>query len=399
MIDYEYVNRKFADLSATLLVPTFRKLALTYCVSAKDFYDALELYCDLRGDEIYEDGHKERIDKYRLRLIRIANRLNVVNTEQVKNEVLFEGKVYDCRLKASMVAAYRYLAESIGDLCIASVSDSTLTRSIDIVNRDGFSVVEFTLLLCLFTSIQGRTVGKLNMPVTTENERKRARGSFRKIKDVLFSKELESVLVDLLLDGLMKDHQRNYDDNLYKHLRDFWILESKRKLKTAQYAVKCYGKSIDKTYYKDADFDVLSAADQMRLLKDNEDIARTQWLFFTVLPLTEAYMDGALPSDIDELIMLGGTVSDTKEKSALINIQSLYLKSNVVPFQMKEHIKNMPPSYYEVSAEECLIAQRFALAIKGYIGEVRKSVVTLLEVLPEAQISGKQGLWEYMLRL
>ena len=399
MIDYEYVNRRFADLSMSLLAPAFRKMALTFCITPKDFYDALEMNNALKGFDDYDGEHKERIDKYRLRLIRLTKRLNAVKRDITKNDELFEKKVYDCQLNESMVVSYQYLAQAIGDTYIEKVHKSVLLRSIDIGDRDGFSLVEFALLMCLLLSIQGRSVGRLNAAVNTEYELRRARARFGKMKAVLFSAELENILINLMLDYLAEYYQKNYEDRLSKHLTKYWLPKKRRHLKTARYAVKRYGNEIDNIYYKDADYDSLDAADLIRLFRENEDIARTQWLFFVVLPMTEAYLDGVLPLNVCEFTKFVSGINGKSEIPMVLNIQRFLLNSDTVSPQIKDHIKNMPPSYYDATIEDYLVAQRLAQAIKGYVAEVQKAVVALLETLPEAQIAGKQGLWHYLSRL
>ena len=158
MIDYEYVNRRFEDLSNTLLIPAFRRMALTYRATCGDVYTAMELYNELRCVECLEEDYKARIDKYRLRLIRLTKRLNEAHSEPDKNAVMFDKKTYDCKLEDSMVTSYHCLAQLLGDHCIDTVPAQTIVRSIDLCDRNGFSIVEFMLVVCLFFSIQGRSV-------------------------------------------------------------------------------------------------------------------------------------------------------------------------------------------------------------------------------------------------
>ena len=75
------------------------------------------------------------------------------------------------------------------------------------------------------------------------------------------------------------------------------------------------------------------------------------------------------------------------------------LESKKISIDTKEYIKNMPSTYYMVSCEDYLIAQKFCSVLKNYCGEVQKTVVTLLEILPGTQVTGEQSLWEYMFNL
>lgn len=401
MIDYEYADRQFQHLANTLMLPAFRKIAMTYCTTQSEFYDALELFYSLSGVELDEADIKERLDKYRLRLIRLVERLNVEKEDirKAKNDVFFKGKVYDSKLHESMVEAYRYLAHAMGDQYIETIPENIWIRSIAVEDREGFSVVEFTLLLCLFLSIKGKSVGKLNAPVESENEKKRAKIRFRKIKETLLSKEMLITLSYLLLDLLADYHQKNYEDNYFRHLRNFWLPESKRHLKTAQYAVQRYGNGITKDYYTESDIDALSTEKKIQFLVENGDVARTQQLFFVIQPIVTAYVDGALPLNICELAQQESERCDAAEKPIEINMREILMASNAVSEETKEHIRNMPAAYYAATIEDYLVAGRTALAIREYAQGVVKAVAALFETLPEAQMTGEQGMWDYLLSI
>lgn len=401
MIDYEYADRQFLDLSDRLLTPAFRKIAMTYCATQGEFYDALELFYVLLGVELDEADIKERLDKYRLRLIRLIDRFNIEKEDirKAKNHIFFKEKVYDYKLHESMVEAYRNLAQALGDQYMETIPVNIWIRSIAVEDREGFSVVELTLLLCLFLSVQGRSVGKLNVSLESENEKKRAKLRFRKIKETLLSKEMLTILTYLILDLLADYHKKNYENNYYRHLRNFWLPERKRHLKTAQYAVQRYGNRITKAYYTESDMDALNAAEKIQLLTENGDIARIQQLFFVIQPIVTAYVDGTLPLNLCELAQQESISCGAAERPIAINMRDFLLASNAVSEETKNHIRSMPPTYYEATIEDYWVARRVALAIREYARGVIKAVVTLLETLPEAQIAGEQGMWNYLLSI
>jgi hypothetical protein len=74
-------------------------------------------------------------------------------------------------------------------------------------------------------------------------------------------------------------------------------------------------------------------------------------------------------------------------------------ESKGIPLDTKEHIRNMPESYYIVSCENYLVSQKFYDMLKLFCSEVQRAVVSLLEVLPGTQFAGENGLWDYLISL
>ena len=399
MVDYNYSDRKYKDLAEKLLIPAFRNMALSYCVDRSDIYEALELYdalCRTEDDEtlLYE----EAIRKYRLRIIRLIKRLNVEETKDENNDVFFLDKVYDSKLHLSMVSSYLPLAKMIDDCNMQTVPLNIVIRSLAVEDREKFSVVEFALLVCLLISVKGRSVDKINRPITTENELKRAKPRLKKIKEGLFSKKLEIILLNLILNILSRYYQKDYEDTLCRYLTDFWLPESKRHLKTSRYAVKRYGGKIVKSHYSEEDLEKLSPGETMQLFETNERISRLQWLFFVILPICQAFFEGGMPRNICEnMEMKKGNLNE--EGVLNIDMREYLLGSHLLDSKMKEHIKNMPSSSYTAAAEDFLVARKLCDAVTEYIAGVRKAVVQLLETLPEAKIAGKIELWEYLSNL
>ncbi len=397
MIDYVFADQQFDDLSNKLLLPAFRKIALSYCTTSSNIYDALELYNDLTGTELSAgEGRSDLLDKYRLRLTRLIQRLNIENSSNKTSNIFFAKKVYDTKLYENMVIPYLGLSKTLGDTYAQTFSLETWTRSIAIEERKGFSFVEFALIICLFLALKGRSIGKLNVPITTENELKRAKPRFKKIKKVLFSKEFEIILGSLLLDLLADYHQKNYEDSLNHHITAYWLPTNKQHLKSARYAAKRYGNKV-KEYYSYTDFDALNSTRKLSLLTEHENINKIQWLFFVIVPIVEVFLNNALPSDIQQLFISESTHQTTN--STTINMRDHLLSSNIVLPDIQEHIKNTLPTTYETIAEDYLIAYKLYNSILEYISEIRKAVVSLLETLPESCIAGNIDLWHYFLKL
>ena len=398
MVDYYFAERVFDELKQKLLIPAFRNFALTYAVPSSIVYDVLESCCE--EPEESQANRKDLADKYRLRLVRLINELRISKSNDTSDNALYVSKIYDDKLNEVMVRAYRNLAQVMGDKITLMFPESTLLRNLSIEERIGFSFVEFALLLSLFLSIQGRSIGKLMEQMDTPNKVKRAIPRLRKIKDTLFSKEFERELMRLMMDLMIVYHQENYEDNLNRHLRNFWLPQSKRNLKTAKYAVDRYaGKFVCDDDYPRKEYEKLSEREKVQLVEQNHEIMQIQRLFFIIFPVTEAFIIGALPARIEDAIAKSETKEHVENGGMEISLRNYLLESNEIPIDTKAHIRNMPASNYMVSCENYLVSQKFYDVLKFYCSEVQRAVVSLLEVLPGTQFAGENGLWDYLISL
>lgn len=393
MVDYDFSDRLFDNLTKKFIVPAFRKFALTYSVSSSIAYDTIE-FC-YEGTET-EIDRKDMVDKFRLRLARIIEQMRFEKDIDPNEKAFYVSKLYDDKLNEVMVEAYRNLAKPLGDEIALAFPKKTLLRNLSLEDRSAFSFVEFAFLLCLFLSIRGRSLKTLSEPIETKNQLKRAIPRFRKIKDVLFSKQFEFALMGLMLDLLAEHHQKNYSDRLNCHIRDYWLPQSKRKLKTAKYAVQQHGnRVISNDYYPLEEYKKLSDVDQVRLIEDNQEVMLIQRLFYIIIPVIEALIIGALPTNQS----LEQIAQQSLGSPALFQIKEYLLSSSTIPTGTKKHIQNMPDAYYTVTCEDYFVAQRIYEIMKYYYCEVQKSVVSLMETLPGFQIAGENGLWEYLINL
>lgn len=395
MIDYEVVERRFNVISQKFLVPAFRKLALTHCATHIDFYDSLELFENLADKISPYLVRKDILDGYRLRLINLVSRLSIEGIKTEKNDAFFLSKVYDPKLNENMVVAYYPFAKAISDDWVQSIPGTILARTIDVNDREGFSMVEMTLLLCLIVSLRGRSLATLNRPIVTDNELKRAKPRLRKIRDNLYSKNMEIVLSSFILDWLADYYQESYEELLNRHLTSFWLPENKRHLKTARYAVQRYGGGITKEYYTYEELEKLSDEQSIRLTNENGDLQIMQWLFFKIVPMTEAFIDGSLPLISDDI----GAYFEIDENTNTLSIKEHLLSSPLVSGATKEHIKNSPESYYEATPEDFLVSQKLAVAINSYIRGISNAAVSLMSMLQEAQIAEGLDWQEYFINL
>ena len=397
MIDYMFSDRLFEELARKLIVPAFRKFALTYSVSNSTAYDVMECcYDSVVMQEESEATRKDMVDNLRRRLVRIIEQLQTNEEASKDTKQLYVAKIYDCKLNEEMVRAYYNIVGKLGDTELMMFSEKTILRNLNIENRQGFSFVEFAMLLCLVLSVRGRSLKKLIEPMDTDNKQKRAIARFRKIKDTLFSKQFEHVLMDLMLDLLAEYHQADYEDIYNRHIRDYWLPTSKRKLKTAEYATQRYGnKIISSNVYPREEYEKLSDVEQLKLVEDNSVVMLYQRLFYVIVPVIEALIVGAIPVDI-------GLVNKRQDGDHIpiqINLREYLLTSLEIPASTKEHIRNMPESYYTVSCEDYVVAVRIYKIMKQYYYEVQKAIVSLLEVLPGSQFVGDCGLWDYLINL
>lgn len=138
------------------------------------------------------------------RLTNLVNRLTPeakgIPVGTPKGEGFFVEKVFDPVLKSCMEGSYNVVAMTIGDDMIAVLSDNCTGIEDSFKDRKGFAFVEYATLVCLFGAIRGRSIEALNRPIVTENEKKRARARFRKIRDVLYSKTFEYSMMSALFD-------------------------------------------------------------------------------------------------------------------------------------------------------------------------------------------------------
>lgn len=398
MIDYELAERVFENINQRLIIPAFRKLALTYSVPNTLVYDILEDY--FYDPEDSESDRKDLVDKVRVRLVRLINELRSDESNDKADIAFYVSKIYDEKLHENMVASYRNLAKTIGDNITLMFSPETLLRNISLEKRAGFAFVESALLLCLFLSIKGKSIGMLMEKMDTTNKVKRAKLRLRKIKDTLFSKDFENLLMGLMMDFIAAHHQKIYADNLNRHLRSFWLSPSKRHLKTAKYAVERYGgELVSNDYYPEKEYEKLSDWDKIRLFEENQELMNIQRLLYIIFPITEAFIIDALPNSVEEALAKAEKEECMAEGEKRISIRKYLLESKKISIETKEYIKNMPSAYYMVSCEDYLVAQKFCSVLKNYCGEVQKAVVALLEILPGTQVTGEQSLREYMFNL
>ncbi|MBR4290256.1 MAG: hypothetical protein IKT52_06425 [Oscillospiraceae bacterium] len=396
----EYVNNKYEYLCQKLLVPAFRNICLKFGHKTTIFYDFVQratFMTDMvtlggekqlsAGMRVTDDRRSEtRKNSERLRKIidRLTPNADGIPEEVESEKVFFVAKEFDYQLYRSMARSYQCLAAYTGDDILLNAPEGQLAKSVSIMDRNGFSFVELATIACIFLAIQGRSIKKINSPVLTENERKRAVPRLKKMAKILKSMEFRDCLLMLLIDLVGEYHEKEQGDLVYRHLRDFFLPEDKRSLKTAKYAVEHFGHKIQPgSGITEEEWASIDNSTIQRFLQENDTISLTQWFFFMIVPVADAIAGGIIPEEaVDALV----------EQQEVIDIREVLLNSDRLTFDLRLHLNNSSSENYRIEVEDLIISRKVANAFTAYLDAVCREVLTLLSCLPEMKIFSTEEL-------
>lgn len=419
MLTENSVDEQYAMICAEILEPTLKKIALSFSVSATEFYDtvhelsftaerlmsdqAVGLGIDLDFDDTQGYDRILETVKSKQRLYRIAKRLTFTpdkNRNTLNSDLLSEPKIYDHRIHTAMIASYSAVSDMIGDSLFNKLDAAQMARALQAEGRTDlkekricFSFSEFAMFTCLYMALNRASLDALNSPIEKETQKKRLKGRMKKIKYWLFSVELHDALVRTLLDLFVNFNEEKYALLIDKHLRDFWLPAEKRHIKYFDYAEK-KGYFLTSPWTKhngeEENVELTSFKTDSQFMQnftiENIQVQVYQQFFYELLPVIAMISEGIVPK---------GLIQPGTEEGP-IALKPYLLKSNKIDRISKKHIEKQRDTVYVISPCEYLLAEKASNVLETYIAAVIRSVVSFLECLPEAEISGNKTFMEYL---
>lgn len=430
----------FIKMREKILRPAFRKIALTYSVSTENFYDTvheMEFSLDdmidvIRGvysrdeERLRSDRHLNKIldqvSTQKRRKKKGKNKRQYVRLKQSKSEMgfgtpssdLHRSTVFDKKLSEAMVLTFKSVSGILDDESFASIIPHNHLRSMGIDEsesrptkrgnrskrrikraispksfgdvspnkvRNGYAFPEYATLCCLYAAIHGPAIKKLNSPVETENQLKRAKPRMNKIREVLFSEEYHRAITRTVFDLLASTFEDDYKALSISHCSTFWLDPQKKGLKTLKYALENH--TMDSP-----NRDALNSVEAVaRFCEELKRLVLTNYTFGVICPIAESIVIGAVPT---------GLVLDLE---GYISLQDYLLETPVIDSVTKDHIRRQDKSSYYVDACDYLVAEIVGKVVTTFVEATKRSVVMLLECLPDAAVAGENELWDYFNKL
>lgn len=426
----------FSKMREKILRPAFRKIALTYSVSTENFYDtvhemefSLDDMIDVTRGVYSRDEERLRSNRHLNKILdqistqkrrkkKGKNKRQYVRLKQSKSEMgfgtpssdLHRPTVFDKKLSEAMVLTFKAVSELLGDEDFASCIPSNhlrimgidesesrpmkrrnrskrrIKRAISPKNfgdvspnkvRNGYAFPEYATLCCLYAAIHSSAIKKLNSPVETENQVKRAKPRMNKIREVLFSEEYHRAITRTVFDLLASTFEDDYNALSISHFSTFWLDPQKKDLKTLKYALENHTMDSPNS-------DALNSAEAVaRFAEEYRRLEFMDYTFEVICPIAEAIVIGALPT---------GLLPDIKDK---ISLQDYLLETPAIDSVTKDHIRSQDKSNYYVYFRNYAVAEKVGEVVTAFVEATKRSVVMLLECLPDAAVAGENGLWDY----
>ena len=392
----------YEDIERRFVLPSIHNIALTYCVTTTLFYNIVHS-CEItplvfgpkiemdKITPILEDEFKYvRNDETRksfLRLSSIIEKLSLGDGQtkgkkgRDKQEKLLVPTVFG-RVTDLMLSEYNIFMESKGraglpDEYVKYLSYRRLMAHVEDKKESGFSFFEAVALATLYLSHKGRSVSKLNEPIKTDNERKRARQRFKLIKEQLTSKQLYDAMVRIFVDLATEWCIGSYKFIEEEHIREFHLPEEYWQTKDLRYAIKHHWVEIDNDTVDDSEW---SDAKVERFRVQLEELGDAQLYVECILPLVELILTGIIPDDITTVM-------------SEIDLQPYILATEKYKKIEKEYLLKL--DQYRVPREDYMIACLAAETIDTYIQSAFKSAKELFSELAEADALDHRPFKEY----
>lgn len=379
----------YQDVVNRYFIPSFRTIAISYCVSIGSFYDTIHDYT--YADEI-DSGQYERTDAARksyrhLRIImeRLASAEGNAGQDNGTDK-LFRPTVFDRKLPQLMVDEYNHVAESLGTILAPQsyscmLKDRSMCLSPESSGSRMYAFPELVVIACLCCALQSSSLDVLNNPMTTDNERKRARGRFRKIKSVLDSPLFYNAVVKTFFDMLPDMHMERHAQSLKAYCKIEANIE----------------REYYKKYYRNRQ-DVELGAATTEYLSQQEYLRSSSFFFGCVCPVAELITFKAVPMDLlgPEYDHLESVDLDSDEHGE-IDLFPYVSTAKMLSEGTKEQVNSL--GEYKVGIGEYLVSREVAKLVGRYLRQVFDDVVDLLECLPETSGLSKKPFQDYFRNL
>ena len=362
--EYQFIEKRF-------LIPSIRFIVLTYCVPSSKLYD-LVISCETlspcyeRADEVRNSFKRMSSIIGRLSLDGSANASGKKGRDT--QEKLFAPTVLSKELPDLMVSEFNTFAKQMGIPTIPDGFRKLLSFRKNECSFEGkketaFALPEAVTLAVLYLSHCRRAVSKLNQPITTENERKRARERFKKTKDWLESKRLYNAVVRLVLELSQEwciDTHKIMD---FDYTREYRLPERFSCTKDIRHAISHHYisdiESFDKSEWSEEKTD--------RFNSQHQELAYLQYYASCICPLAEWILTGVIPDNI------------LTEKQGLDEI-------DLQPYTGEAH---------KIGGIDYWVACKTAKTIEGYLQCMFGSVKYLLSCLKDSEGLSHMPFLEY----
>lgn len=364
------VDERCIFFERTFLLPSIRVISLSYSVSTTNFYDIV-IPCELLSDSY--DREIETRNAFK-RLTSIVQKLSLCKekkkdrvTGRSKKEVLFVSTVFSRELPALMVSEYNSFAKQYGMAQIPwEIQKMFAVRKngslIDGKKETAFAFPEAIALAALYLSHYRRAVAKLNEHIKTENERKRARQRYRKVKSTFDSKELRDGFSKLLVDLSCMWCEDAYRAERFEYTREFRLPKRFSCSKDIRYAISKHylaKEAIDQSGWDEKK--------EKRYKIQDEELENVKWYTDRICPLMKAVLTGRLPDDSQDISTID--------------------------------LSSFPEADAGVSSDDYVIACKLAVIVKDFIQRASDSAKFLLSYLKEADELSNKPFLEYFNKL
>ncbi len=352
-------NSTELDLFQTVI----QRLTFTYCITLSDLYD-LTYQGRVMNDSEYVYSYlpnEERVNHTK-RYGRILQRLCC--KEHVDNSAKFlvnQEKIYDGFLLEHQKELYNEVAElvgyiPIGEMLSIPLMKEALSRDNGNLNyetivkyypyyhdeeRNGFSFIEFILLINIYSTVQKRGLYTLNKSALSEKDKEIAEKMIDKINQNIKKKEMFALYVHAFFDILESVKNGMHNKLAEECIREAWIPE---RLKGRKDIFRAFN-----THQKD---------------KTNINI--------------KVYEE----SQIDNIMESGDKEAAKKMIDTMFEYSTIdYIGNDILPIVFKILIEDFDSVKIIKNSEDILLAEEYADIIRTYINKAIEEVTNILNKL------------------
>lgn len=368
------------------LIPSIRYIALTYSVSTSKLYEVVN-FCE---QILLQPSREAVMRKCFNRLASIVAQLALTpyNNEEGlvgrnKCERLFLDTVFSKELPALMMSEYTTFASLVDAPPILQGYEKLLrvrknTNQIEGEADMKFAFGEAITLACLYLSHHNRAVLKLNRPITTQNEQKRARGRFKRVKEQLESKQLRDAFIRLFLDLSRIQCEDAHAFMTYQYTREYRLPRKFRITKDIRYAVSHHYipyDSIDRSYW--------TQQSRKEFQEQHQTLEYAKRYAKAISPLVELILTRTIPNDI--------SIEDSS--SVELDLRPYIQGQAKIDYTAKRQKEEL--GIETVSARDYRLACKVAKTVDCYMTQAFASARYLLSLLEEANSLSTVPFLEY----
>ncbi len=238
--------------------------------------------------------------------------------------------------------------------------------------KRGFSFIELIIFCCLYTNTHHATIKTFNKTLTTTQDINRANTWFQNFSKSFFSSRLDQLLKQVMLNQLLEDAQ-------FTSQRKIIAYQSKNLLPLKYKSRVDKGRACGK-YAFDRSFNLTN--NMQKTIIEHQKYC-IQFFYIDMVLLVHLMQYGVIPSN-PKFYINNETYDFTDMIKNYNKIPYLYTNLSQLGFHFKIPWKIFCMAWH--------INNQFQIILE----QIKKEAVSLLEVLPEAQVSNTQNMFDFL---